>query len=974
MNRTHENIADVEPTRPNIQRELPELQELLSKRGLKILHQNIRGLLCHKHFVSELLDNFRTIHLLALSETHTTSDDNPHLEIPGYYCEIKHRETGQGGGVSFYVLENIPYQRRHDLEWNDLECIWIEIIFPKTKGFLVGVIYKPPDSSNHLSENFEEKLNEMLETVMAENKECILMGDMNCNYLERSEHKEVKSIISNNGLKQLIKSPTRITNNSKTLIDVIYSNEPEKINSIKVIPADLSDHELLGCVRKLHSIKHSPKQIKCRNYTNYDPKLFCEDLESENFSNVFDSRSTDVAWKHLKEILHYYINKHAPMITKKVKGRLCPWMTTKVKQEMNIRDKLLRRARRTKAENDWSIYKRQRNNVTSLVKKVKNNYFRDLLRENARKPQKFWTILKKAFPTKEVSNHSSAAFNIEGKQTTDIVTIANKFCKYFSSVARKLKCGNNVIKDYVWGKPNVAGIVGTGGVNFKFKYVNEKEIYDELKNLKRKKAQGLDDFPPGLLKDAASLIAKPLTYVINMSLSEGVIPTEWKAAKVTPLYKSGPRTELENYRPISVLPTLSKILERIVHRQLLTYLESNRLLVNYQFGFRRKMSTEFAVTFLTDYIRKKADSGNLTGVLYIDLSKAFDTISHSLLLNKLPSYGITDRELGWFTDYLFLRKQSVEVNGTLSNAYPVYTGVPQGSILGPLLFLLHMNDIGRCLKHSSIITYADDTVLFTSSKCVHDIERRLNEDINSVHRWLNENELILNLKKGKTESMLFGTGKKLSLLGGKQLEIHVDGKLINSTTTYKYLGVHLDPTLTLATHFDKTCKKAASRVNMMRKIRNSLTSNAAEALYRTMVLPIFTYCGTLSLGLPDSRLKRIRRIENRGKNVIASTLAKNMEIRIPSVSSLIKQRACTIVFDCLNNNICELFEKYFEKTEHKYATRNNLNSVKLPKVKIETGRKGFYFLAAKAFNALPPEVRSMKYRTVFRKALEEHCK
>ena len=145
-----------------------------------------------------------------------------------------------------------------------------------------------------------------------------------------------------------------------------------------------------------------------------------------------------------------------------------------------------------------------------------------------------------------------------------------------------------MIKDYVWGKSNVAGIVGTGGVNFKFKYVNEKEIYDELKNLKRKKAQCLDDFLPGLLKDATSLIAKPLTYVINISLSEGVIPTEWKAAKVTPLHKSEPRTELENYRPISVLPALSKILERIVHKQLLTYLESNRLLVNYQFGSRQK--------------------------------------------------------------------------------------------------------------------------------------------------------------------------------------------------------------------------------------------------------------------------------------------------------------------------------------------------------------------------------------------------
>eukprot|EP00112_Aurelia_sp_Birch-Aquarium-sp1_P026369 Seg932.4 transcript_id=Seg932.4/GoldUCD/mRNA.D3Y31 product="hypothetical protein" protein_id=Seg932.4/GoldUCD/D3Y31 len=350
MNGTHENIADVEPRRPpENQRELPELRELLSKRGFKILHQNIRGLLCHKHFVSELLDDFRNINLFALSETHTTPVENPQLQIPGYKCETKHRETGQGGGVAFYVSDNIPYHRRHDLESNDLECVWIEIIFPKTKGFLVGVIYKPPDSSKHLTENFEEKLNEMLATVMAENKECILLGDMNCNYLERSEHKEIKSIISNNGLKQLIKSPTRITNTSKTLIDVIYSNDPEKINSIKVIPADVSDHELLGCVRKVHSIKHSPRQIRCRNYTNYDPKLFCKDLESEDFSNVFDSRSTEVAWKHLKRILNYSINKHAPMITKKVKGRLCPWMTTKVKQEMNIRDKLLRKARRTNA-------------------------------------------------------------------------------------------------------------------------------------------------------------------------------------------------------------------------------------------------------------------------------------------------------------------------------------------------------------------------------------------------------------------------------------------------------------------------------------------------------------------------------------------------------------------------------------------------------------------------------------------------
>ena len=176
--------------------------------------------------------------------------------------------------------------------------------------------------------------------------------------------------------------------------------------------------------------------------------------------------------------------------------------------------------------------------------------------------------------------------------------------------------------------------------------------------------------------------------------------------------------------------------------------------------------------------------------------------------------------------------------------------------------------------------------------------------------------------------------------------------------------------MTPATHFDKTCKKAAGRVNMMRKLRKSLSRDAAEALYRMMVLPMFTYCGTFSVGLPDSRLKKVRSIEHRVKNVITSTLGKNLEIRNPSVPNLFKKRACTIVFDCLSNNICEIFEKYFEQMCRKHATRNNRNSVKLLKVSLETGRKSFYFLAATTFNALSPEGMTVKYR----KVLEEYFK
>jgi len=192
---------------------------------------------------------------------------------------------------------------------------------------------------------------------------------------------------------------------------------------------------------------------------------------------------------------------------------------------------------------------------------------------------------------------------------------------------------------------------------------------------------GLDNHPPGLLKDAAGVIAKPLTFIINSSLETGVVPTEWKMAKVIPIFKSGSMAEIDNYRPISILPTLSKILERMVHKQLMKHLEFNAFLAEHQFGFRPNRSTELAVTFFTDLIWKETNGGKATGAIFIDLSKAFDTISHSILLEKLSRYGIQDNELNWFTDYLFLQKQIVQFKGVLSEPNPVFTGVPQGSIV-----------------------------------------------------------------------------------------------------------------------------------------------------------------------------------------------------------------------------------------------------------------------------------------------------
>ena len=243
------------------------------------------------------------------------------------------------------------------------------------------------------------------------------------------------------------------------------------------------------------------------------------------------------------------------------------------------------------------------------------------------------------------------------------------------------------------------------------------------------------------------MIATPLTHLINLSLTTNVFPADWKIAKIIPIYKSGSRSNLDNYRPISILPVLSKIIEKIKHRQLISFLDRNSLLSPSQFGFRRGLSTELAATLLLDDIRKDVDAGKLVGAVFIDLSKAFDTISHTKLLEKLSQYGVNDGELEWFKDYLFSRKATVSYNCT-SGVREIYTGVPQGSILGPLLFLIFFNDITDVINHAKIVKYADDTVLYVADKETQSIQTQLVMDMESIAVWLKENELIINLKKG----------------------------------------------------------------------------------------------------------------------------------------------------------------------------------------------------------------------------------
>ena len=298
------------------------------------------------------------------------------------------------------------------------------------------------------------------------------------------------------------------------------------------------------------------------------------------------------------------------------------------------------------------------------------------------------------------------------------------------------------------------------------------EVTQLFKKLKCKKATGNDDVPPGLPKDSAAVISTPFSHVINLSFRSGVSPSDWKIAKILPLYKNDATNQFGNYCPIPMLPIIFKVIEKIIHNWMVDYLSDCKLLTH-QFGFCARRSTELAATLLWDSIRKNADSKLLTRLVFIDFSKEFDTISHTKLLQKLNVYRIRNIKFEWFSDYLFNCKQLVNHNNTLPGSCLLTCGILQGSILGPLLFKIFANNIVDVLRNSCIIKYVDDTILYIAGNDIDIIESKLSDDLNLLAEWFKENELILN--------------KHLAMLN-RDLKVKYQNHTVNVTTSYRYFG------------------------------------------------------------------------------------------------------------------------------------------------------------------------------------------
>jgi len=662
----------------------------------------------------------------------------------------------------------------------------------------------------------------------------------------------------------------------------------------------------------------------------------------------------------------------APVKEIRLKQRSEPWMTSEIIELIKLRDTALYNFKKTRTNDNFAIFTMYRKRLQYLVKSTKAAYFSNKVEEHKHDSKGLWHHLKSLGYKTKTKSSSNIVLNINDEICHDSSTVANHFNTFFTTVASSLvdklpsaknifTTGNDIFKSYYCKKKSENTI-------FRIKHVSEEFVYKELCKLNASKSTGLDGIPARFVKDGASVLKIPVTFIVNMSIDSGVVPDDMKAARVTPIYKKSSPLEVGNYRPVSILSVISKILERSIYNQLSEFLTVNSLLYEFQSGFRSKYSTDTCLIHLLDFIKGNNAKGLYTGMVLLDLQKAFDTVDHSILYNKLHALGV--ESIDWFKSYLTDRTQLVHTNKVSSNSLKVTCGVPQGSILGPLLFLCYVNDMPTCIDTDcKLILYADDSVILFAHKDPATISNKLSRVMDNCSTWLIDNKLSLHL--GKTECMLFGSARKLKKI--QNFHVSCNGHTIPSQDQVKYLGLTIDCTLNCEAIIDNIVKRVNSRVKFLYRHCKNLSLQTKQTLTNALVQCHFDYtCSSWYAGLTKKLQGKLQVAQNKVIRFLldlpsrTSITCNELEsVQMLKVNDRARQLRLNHVFNIYNGKAPKYLENEFVRVSSFHSrTRFSTYNFKVP---LSSGSESgtFYSTAIHDWNALPNNIKAIKSKQGF---------
>ena len=905
-----------------------------TQNAMTVAHLNIHSLPSKYDELTELLTALESKKLLPdiilLCETFLSEFNHSRYHFDKYNIVSNFRKNRRGGGVSILVKSQITYIKRSDLEIFEegmFESIFIEIMQKGNNSIIVGEIYRVPGTREA---NFLDNYESILEKIRFEHKKVIIGTDQNLDYLKINSHDNTMKLFEMNLAKNVIPTiykPTRVTHSSATLIDNIYV-DVELQNSCRsfIVKSDISDHYLcLAILQDLLQHDQNTQEYTFRKIDDTVLRNMTASLRNRNWTELNTmtvNEGSEKLTSEIRKVMDFYAPEKTVLVKKRKFNNNQPWLTQGLKRSARKCLQIYKSvARKDRSSPDFLNYKTYRNLLNSVRRKAKFEYYKKLIEENRYNSKKVWAVIHKLVGKLNNKNELSDEILVDGIRESQANTISDAFAKYYSEVGKRLA---NKIEEKGPVNDPVSFMKNRIEQSCFLFPTTTQEIENIVRKLKAKDSSGVDGISNRILKKIYPGIVEAMKIIFNKSMQDGVFPDNMRVAIVKPIHKGKSKTEIANYRPVSLLPVISKVLEKVIQRRVVKFFTKHKVFSEGQYGFRKGRSTNDAILDFTGNILENMNKGFYTLSLFLDMSKAFDSIKHDTLFKKLEFYGIRGNALSWFKSYLLNRQIQAKYKGILSERYVISYGTPQGSVLGPLMYIVLANDIAKCLKFCSCTTFADDTTIFASGNNLKFLYRKVNADLERLGDWFDSNSLTLNVEKSKF--IIFRNKTKGLPFNGA---VRLAGKELERVSNIKFLGIAIDEFLDWKHQVKNVMTKLIAGNYSLRMVKHILPKRVKIQIYHANIQSHLNYALNVwgpmlrAKDLKDLKIqqnKAIRNIFNLGPRIRLLPFYKKAQIL--TIEDVIQLSLAKISFRYVNDILPIRITNLFDIVDHAYMTRN----------------------------------------------------